>query len=79
MGDEELAYGLDNEAGDLYSDFELIGSADTVIETLKNFVDTMPLTDIVHSGPAAGIPIRTEAYDDLARFADTVLPVIKSW
>ncbi len=79
MGDEELAYGLDNEAGDLYRDFELIGSADTVIETLKGFVDTMPLTDIVHSGPAAGLPIRTEAYNDLKRFADEVLPEVKSW
>ena len=52
------------------------GTVGMVIETLKQFVDTMPLTDIVHSGPAAGIPIRTEAYDDLARFADEVLPVI---
>jgi hypothetical protein len=79
MGDEELAYGLDNRAGDLYRDFELIGSAETVIATLKHFSDTMPLTDIVHSGPAAGVPIRTEAYRDLKRFANEVLPVIKSW
>jgi len=79
MGDDELAYGLDGADADLYRDAELIGTAETVIETLRGFVDSMPLTDIVHSGPAAGIPVRTEAYADLKNFADKVLPELKSW
>lgn len=79
MGDEELSYGLYAQDGDLYRDFELIGTADMVIETLHGFVQSMPLTEIIHSGPAAGIPIRTEAWRDLKAFADQVLPVIKAW
>jgi len=79
MGDEELAYGLDADSSDLYRDFELIGSAEYVTETLRELVSSMPITDLVHSGPAAGIPIRTEAYQSLKAFADKVLPEVKRW
>lgn len=79
MGDEELSYGLEGDAGDLYRDFELIGTPEHVTEVLRGFRDTMPITDIIHSGPAAGIPIRTQAYLDLKAFADTVLPELQSW
>ena len=57
----------------------LIRRGYTVFAMLLTLLLPRPLTDIVHSGPAAGIPIRSEAYDDLKRFADEVLPVIKSW
>jgi len=79
MGDEELAYGLEAESGDLYRDFERIGSAEYVTETLRELTSAMPITDLVHSGPAAGIPIRTEAYQSLKAFADKVLPEVKRW
>ncbi|MBV1917169.1 MAG: LLM class flavin-dependent oxidoreductase [Sphingomonadaceae bacterium] len=79
MGDDELNYGLEAEGNDLYRDAELIGTAEHVIETMRELIAPMPLTDIVHSGPAAGIPIRTEGYESLKAFADTVLPELKSW
>lgn len=78
MGDADLSYGLEPSA-DAYRDFELIGSPAAVTETVKSLADTMPLTDIVHGGPAGGIPIRTEAYDSLKRFAEEVMPTFKSW
>jgi alkanesulfonate monooxygenase SsuD/methylene tetrahydromethanopterin reductase-like flavin-dependent oxidoreductase (luciferase family) len=78
MGDEDLKYGLEPGA-DEYRDNELIGDADAVLGVLRGFKDTTPLTDIVHSGPAAGISIRGEAYRDLKAFAEKVLPALKSW
>lgn len=77
MGDEEIKYGLPPAEG--YRDNELIGDASFVLETLRGFVERLPLTDIVHSGPAAGIPIREEAYPSLKAFADNVLPELKRW
>ncbi|WP_433377876.1 LLM class flavin-dependent oxidoreductase [Streptosporangium sp. CA-115845] len=77
MGDQGLHYGLP-PSPEAYRDFELIGDADTVIGTLEGFVRSLPLTDIVHSGPAGGTP-PDEAYADLKRFADQVLPTLKSW
>ena len=79
MGDDELAYGLEKDGAEQYRDFELIGTAAYVTDTLRDLLSTMPVTDLIHSGPAAGIPIRTEAYDSLKAFADTVLPEIKRW
>ncbi|OLF13913.1 hypothetical protein BLA60_01640 [Actinophytocola xinjiangensis] len=78
MGDPDLDYGL-TPGPDAYRDFELIGDADTVLGTLRGFADTLPLTDIVHSGPTGGVPIREEAYGDLKRFADRVMPELKRW
>jgi alkanesulfonate monooxygenase SsuD/methylene tetrahydromethanopterin reductase-like flavin-dependent oxidoreductase (luciferase family) len=79
MGDAELEMALQADRQDHYREFELIGPAEAMIETLRGFKDGMPITDFVHSGPAAGIPIRSEAYHDLKAFADTVLPELKSW
>ena len=79
MGDVDLAAFEHAPSDDAYRDFELIGDPEMVIATLREFTDTLPLTDIVHSGPAAGIDIRTEGYQSLKRFADSVLPVLKTW
>jgi alkanesulfonate monooxygenase SsuD/methylene tetrahydromethanopterin reductase-like flavin-dependent oxidoreductase (luciferase family) len=78
MGDPDLDYGLEPNP-DAYRDYEMIADADTVIGTLKTFVEGMPLTDIVYAGPAGGLPIRGEVYTDLKKFADEVMPAIKSW
>jgi len=78
MGDPDLEYGL-APSEEAYRDFELIGDADTVLATLRSLTEHTPLTDIVHSGPAAGIDIRGEAYADLTRFADRVMPELKTW
>jgi len=77
MGDPDLRYGLP-PAPEAYRDFELIGDAETVTATLKQFADSLPITDIVHSGPTGGVPF-DEAYAELKRFADQVLPTIKGW
>ncbi|MFG1945876.1 LLM class flavin-dependent oxidoreductase [Nonomuraea sp. NPDC048826] len=77
MGDPDLQYGL-APSPEAYRDYEIIGDADTVIGTLESLVKDLPLTDIVHSGPAGGTPPE-EAYEDLKRFADRVLPTLKSW
>jgi alkanesulfonate monooxygenase SsuD/methylene tetrahydromethanopterin reductase-like flavin-dependent oxidoreductase (luciferase family) len=77
MGDHDIKYGLPPAEG--YRDNELIGNSDLVLETLRRFVAKMPLTDIIHSGPAGGIPIRGEAYNSLKAFAEKVLPELKRW
>lgn len=78
MGDPALQYGLPPSPED-YRDFELIGSAGSVLDTLQALLARLPLTDIVHSGPTAGISIRDEAYANLRAFADKVLPELKRW
>ena len=78
MGDADLQYGLP-PAADSYRDFELIGDANSVLATLRELEQRLPLTDIIHSGPAAGLDIRGEAYQDLKRFAEQVLPELKRW
>lgn len=79
MGDAELEMAPQADGQDRYREFELIGPAGAVIETLRSFKVSMPISDFVHSGPAAGIPIRTEAWRDLKAFADKVLPELKTW
>lgn len=78
MGDPDLEYGLP-PGPEAYRDFELIGDADTVISTVRSLVDQLPLTDIVHAGPAGGLSIRDEVYPSLKRFADEVLPTFHDW
>lgn len=78
MGDADLHYGL-APAADAYRDRELIGDAEAVLHTLRGFRDSLPLTDIVHAGPAGGLDVRGEAYRDLKRFAEQVLPELKRW
>jgi alkanesulfonate monooxygenase SsuD/methylene tetrahydromethanopterin reductase-like flavin-dependent oxidoreductase (luciferase family) len=77
MGDQPLTYGL--PSAEAYRGNELIGDAGTVLQTLRELTRSLPLTDIVHSGPAGGISIREEAYPSLKAFADKVLPEIKRW
>ena len=78
MGDADLNYGL-APAADAYRDFELIGSAEQVLQVLRGFKDKLPLTDIVHAGPAGGLDIRGEVYQSLKAFAEKVLPELKRW
>lgn len=80
MGDADLPHGgrKDGDA-ESYRDAELIGDAATVIENLRQRKTAMPwLTDVMHSGPAGGIDIRTDAYRSLKLFAEQVMPAIKS-
>ena len=37
------------------------------------------LTDIVLFGPHPGIDLRGEGYENVARFAEQVIPTLKSW
>jgi len=63
-----------------YRPAEVIGDAQTALAAVAARRDAAPcITDIMHSGPAGGIDIRTEAYQSLKRFADEVLPTLKSW
>lgn len=78
MGDADLDYGLE-PAADAYRANELIGDAKTVLETLEPFVRDLKLTDIVLFGPHPGIDLRTEGYENVARFAEQVMPTLKSW
>lgn len=78
MGDQALQYGLAPSA-DAYRDFELIGTADRVLETLEPLIAPMPLTDFIHAGPVAGIDIREEFYPSLVRFAEEVMPTLRTW
>jgi hypothetical protein len=78
MGDPELGYGL-APSPESYRDNELIGPADDILTTLRPLATSARLTDIIYSGPAGGVDLRTEAYDDLKRFAEEVLPTLRSW
>jgi alkanesulfonate monooxygenase SsuD/methylene tetrahydromethanopterin reductase-like flavin-dependent oxidoreductase (luciferase family) len=83
MGDPDLEHRSASGAQlspEQFRDAELIGDAATVIETLRKRKEAAPfVTDWVHSGPAGGIDIRTEVYRDLKRFAEEVMPTLKSW
>jgi alkanesulfonate monooxygenase SsuD/methylene tetrahydromethanopterin reductase-like flavin-dependent oxidoreductase (luciferase family) len=78
IGDADLDYGLE-PAAEAYRANELIGDAETVLATLKPFVDDLGLTDLVLFGPHPGIDLRGEGYETVARFAEQVLPTLKSW
>lgn len=78
FGDPDLDYGL-TPSPDEYRDNELIGDADTVLAVLEPFVSDLGLTDLVLFGPHPGIDLRTEGHENLVRFAEEVLPTLKSW
>lgn len=78
FGDPDLDYGLE-PSPDAYRANELIGDADTVLGTLEPFVRDLGLTDLVVFGPAPGIDLRGEGHDALRKFADEVLPTLKTW
>lgn len=77
IGDAELKLGTD--AGrDQYRENELIGDPEAILGSLRKSLETLPLTMVIHN-LAAGIPLRTEAYQSIKLFADKVLPEIKRW
>lgn len=78
FGDPDLSYGLE-PSPDAYRANELIGDADTVLETLRPFVEELGLTDLVLFGPHPGIDLRGEGHENLVRFAEEVLPTLKTW
>lgn len=75
MGDPDLQLGV-APAASAYRENELIGDAGTVLATIQAVATPLGVTDLVVTGPAAGIPLRTEAYDSLVRFAAEVLPAL---
>lgn len=83
MGDPDLEHRKGSGAAltpEQFRDADLIGDAATIIEVLRKRKAAAPFaTDFVHSGPAGGIDIRTEAYGDLKRFAEEVMPTLKGW
>lgn len=78
IGDAELAVST-VPSPEVYRANELIGDADTVLAELKQIVELGGLTDLIIFGPAPGIDLRGEGIESLRRFADEVLPVLKSW
>lgn len=78
FGDPDLDYGLEPSA-DTYRANELIGDADTVLAVLEPFVKDLGLTDLVLFGPHPGSDLRGEGMENLQRFAEQVLPTLKSW
>jgi alkanesulfonate monooxygenase SsuD/methylene tetrahydromethanopterin reductase-like flavin-dependent oxidoreductase (luciferase family) len=78
LGHDDLGFGLTPSAS-AYRANELIGDPDTILATLEPFVRELGLTDLVVFGPAAGVDLRTEGHDSVRRFAETVLPTLKSW
>jgi alkanesulfonate monooxygenase SsuD/methylene tetrahydromethanopterin reductase-like flavin-dependent oxidoreductase (luciferase family) len=76
MGDAALSTGLPR--AEYYRAFDLVGSAQVVLEALHSLVAPLPLTDIVLSNMAGGIP-RDEAYRNLKAIGEQILPVLKSW
>lgn len=78
FGDPDLDYGL-TPSPESYRANELIGTADTILETLEPFVQNLGLTDLVVFGPHPGVDLRTVGLESLQKFAAEVLPTLKSW
>jgi alkanesulfonate monooxygenase SsuD/methylene tetrahydromethanopterin reductase-like flavin-dependent oxidoreductase (luciferase family) len=72
LGDPELW--ADNDDADR----PIIGNPDTLLATLENLVKTLGITDLTIAGLFAGLdPKDIAAHRKL--FAESVLPVLKSW
>lgn len=78
FGDPDLEYGLE-PSPEAYRANELIGSADVVLEALGPHVTSLGLTDLVLFGPHPGIDLRTQGIETLQKFAEEVLPTLKTW
>lgn len=78
FGDPDLDYGLE-PSPEAYRANELIGDADSVLSTLRPYVESLGLTDIVLFGPHPGIDLRTQGLESLEKFAAEVLPTLKEW
>lgn len=77
MGDEALNTGM--PAPEAYRAFDLVGTSEVVLNTMRGLVGALPLTDIVLSNTAGGIPARSEAYRNLKAIAEQVLPELRRW
>src|SRR5699024_7830820 len=78
FGDPDLEYGLE-PSPEAYRAHELLGSADGVLEALGPHVTSLGLTDVVLFGPHPGIDLRTQGIETLQKFAEEVLPTLKTW
>lgn len=74
MGDEELNIGAAEATTDKFRENELIGEPEVILRTIRELEALTGCTDLVLTGPAAGIPLRTEAWESLGNFAHFVLP-----
>jgi alkanesulfonate monooxygenase SsuD/methylene tetrahydromethanopterin reductase-like flavin-dependent oxidoreductase (luciferase family) len=78
LGDPPLVPGLGIAEREPFRSHELIGSPDAVLTTLAGAVQGSPVTDLIYSGLASGIP-RAEGQESLELFAAEVMPVLRSW
>jgi alkanesulfonate monooxygenase SsuD/methylene tetrahydromethanopterin reductase-like flavin-dependent oxidoreductase (luciferase family) len=78
VGAPDLQTGLPGGELAAYREHELIGHPDYILEVLENVARPLPLTDIIYSGPAAGIP-REIGYESMELFAESVMPVLREW
>jgi alkanesulfonate monooxygenase SsuD/methylene tetrahydromethanopterin reductase-like flavin-dependent oxidoreductase (luciferase family) len=78
LGDPPLVPGLGIAESEPFRSHELIGAPDAVLATLASALQGTPVTDVMYSGPASGIP-RAEALDSLRLFAAEVMPVLRTW
>jgi alkanesulfonate monooxygenase SsuD/methylene tetrahydromethanopterin reductase-like flavin-dependent oxidoreductase (luciferase family) len=79
IGIPALNPGLPAANADTYRNHELIGDPSHILEVLDKVARPLPLTDVIFSGPCAGIPVRGDAYDSVALFAEEVMPELKTW
>jgi alkanesulfonate monooxygenase SsuD/methylene tetrahydromethanopterin reductase-like flavin-dependent oxidoreductase (luciferase family) len=78
IGDPPLSVGLGIPETDTFRHHDLIGSPQAILDTLAESVKDTPVTDIIYSGPASGIPL-AEARESLQLFAAEVMPALRSW
>ena len=78
LGDPPLVPGLGIAEREPFRSHELIGSPDAVLSTLSDALHGTPVTDLIYSGLASGIP-RAEGQESLELFAAEVMPTVRSW
>ncbi|HVW45169.1 MAG TPA: LLM class flavin-dependent oxidoreductase [Amycolatopsis sp.] len=81
LGDKDIVLGAQEgiAAGDVYRGNELIGTPETVLNTIAALKEQLRFTDLVLLGPAAGIELRGEGLRGVERFAQDVLPMLHKW
>lgn len=77
MGDAALRHSSEPDRQD-YRNAAVIGDPQYILETIRKFCEKVPVTMAIHSC-TAGIPVRTELFQNLKLFAEKVLPEIKGW
>jgi alkanesulfonate monooxygenase SsuD/methylene tetrahydromethanopterin reductase-like flavin-dependent oxidoreductase (luciferase family) len=78
IGDPVIKSGLGIPEMEAFRDHELIGTPEAVLSTLAGVLMDTPVTDVIYSGLASGIPV-TEGLDSLHLFAEQVMPALRSW